>query len=100
MVESEERGSRIATTPAKPSGNRNGLGQGDFYPLPHMHFVLQEHSCTHDEIAVIRWQGWCVAAEKDSPLIVWAKSEPITEVEHLENGLNGVIAIRTLSHNA
>ena len=99
-VEDEEGGCGITAPTTEPSSNRNALIEGDFHASRELKCSLQELGGPNDEVAVVRGEHGGYAAKPDSSRIGRAKGEPITEVEHLQDRLNGMIPIGSLAENA
>ena len=99
-VEDKEGGRCITAATAEPSGDWNALLEGDFHPLPDPKCLLQKRGGPNDEVGVVRGQHRRATGELYGPDIVGEKGQPIAQVEHLQNRLNGMIPIGSLAKYA
>jgi hypothetical protein len=100
MVEDEKGGCGITAASTQACSDWNALFEDDFHPLFDMKCLLQEPGGPNDEVAPVRWKDRWYASEPNSFRILRAKGEPIAEVEHLQDCLNGMIAIGPLAKDA
>jgi hypothetical protein len=99
MVEGEQGSGGITAATTESGSDWNTLVEGDVYPFMDMKCLLQELGGSDDEVAVIRWKPRWDAGQPNSIHLLRAKGEPITEVEHLQDGLESMIAIGPLAQN-
>src|SRR5919108_3068082 len=93
VVEGQKSRGGIATAAAEPRRNRDMLLQRDGYPLTDVFGLLKGPRRAHDQVPLIGRERRWAAGQGNGPQVIGTKAQPITEVKHQQDSLDGMIPI-------